>query len=287
MLAGERLFAGASEVDVIAKLLKREIKAPGEHAPGIPKALDEIVMRGLSADVNERFATARELCVALGGCGVQESAGIAVGEWVEGLATEALAVRSARIAAIESHPEAEAEGVWPHPSTPPLVGSEDDRVAPNESGAIPIARSKRATAEGGADPTSITISAAPVHRDVRVVVGAAAGAAVCIAGLAFAFARGGGHRPGSESAPSPSPPAVAAPPSSPPSPSLPTQDLLLAPSVAIAAPTEVAPSPKPSAARAAAPPPQRAAPAGARLTPRAQPAAAKGASPDSVFDRRE
>ena len=85
MLAGERLFAGGSETDVIAKLLKREIKRPSEVADGIPPALDDVVMRGLAPTPEERYATRRATCaLALSACGLQEAAGLTVGEWGRG-----------------------------------------------------------------------------------------------------------------------------------------------------------------------------------------------------------
>jgi serine/threonine protein kinase len=102
MLAGQRLFSGGSEVDVIAKLLRRDIQPPSHFVPDVPKALDDVVMRGLAPAVGDRYATAREVCVALAGCGVQEAGGMAVGEWVERLASGALAERSAKIVAIET-----------------------------------------------------------------------------------------------------------------------------------------------------------------------------------------
>ena len=141
LLAGERLFAGGSEVDIIAKLLKRDIQPPSAVAPGVPKALDDIVMRGLSADVDERYASARDLCVALTSCGVQEAAGITVGEWVEGLAKEALDARSAKIAAIESQPETDVMDAGQDPSAAPIptvpVGRRHSPSMPTLSAAMP------------------------------------------------------------------------------------------------------------------------------------------------------
>src|SRR5579872_3882810 len=107
MVTGERLFAGGSEVDVVAKLLGRKIEPPRSLVPELPQALDELVMKGLAAKVEDRFATARDMCMALGTCGVNEAPAIAVGEWVERIAAQALADRMAKIASIERR-----SGLW-------------------------------------------------------------------------------------------------------------------------------------------------------------------------------
>ena len=290
MLAGERLFAGGSEVDVIAKLLKRDIKPPSELAPGIPKSLDDIVMRGLSADVNQRFATARDLCVALGTCGLQEAAGIAVGEWVEGLATEALALRSAKIAAIESQPEGSVEVIGPHPSTPPNASIPAGHHPPSlptvAAVAVPVHGGQTASTDGGAD------DATAIRRNVRIrILGAAAALAAGIAVVAFAFARGGTHGPERASAALQGAPAVA-PLTPSPSPFPVPAAAATPPPVATAVANfdDLAPAPtqssRPPPARAAAPAPPKAPPAGAR-SPRTTPPPAKVTSSDAVFDRRD
>jgi serine/threonine-protein kinase len=292
LLAGERLFTGASEIDVIAKLLKRDIQPPSALAPGVPKALDDIVMRGLAADVHERYASARDLCVALSGCGVQESAGIVVGEWVQGLAAQALALRSAKLAAIESHTDTSSVAAGPlgPVSSPPsasmpAAGQLNSPSVPTVSGAIKIPSANVAAAEAPGDETSPTMSATAILRNVRFrVLGAAAAVAACIAIVAFAFAHGSkpeaavaaGSATATPVAPSaPPPPAARIPP--------PPASVL---AVVTAPAPEVAPAPpqtRPGVPRPAAP--ARAAPAARQ--PRATPAPGRAPDNDAVFDRRE
>jgi serine/threonine-protein kinase len=296
MLAGERLFAGGSEIDVIARLLKRDIKPPSAHAPGIPQALDDVVMRGLSTDVHERYATARDLCIALGTCGMQEAAGIVVGEWVQGLAAQALALRSAKVAALENHPDTASLSLG-HGSSPPPSASMP--VAANISPSIPtlaaaavnVPSDHVAPAEG-VEPTSPTLSATAIRRNVRVrFLGAGAAVLACIVVVAFAFARGGrsGSAEGETSSSTPSAGAAqaAAPPKAPPLPLIPP------PPVA----TEIASSVAPPQAPAAQPPAPAARPAVVHATPVPQRAAAAAAKQqrapskvsdnDAVFDHRE
>ena len=101
-LTGARLISGENELDLIAQLIKRDIPPPSQLVPDIPRALEAVVMRGLEAMPEDRFATAREMCMALAECGVTQAASIAVGEWVQNLAADTLAERSAKISAIET-----------------------------------------------------------------------------------------------------------------------------------------------------------------------------------------
>jgi len=288
LLAGERLFGGGSEVDVIAKVLRRDIQPPSVVAPGIPKALDDIVMRGLSADVSERYASARELCVALTSCGVQEAAGITVGEWVEGLAKEALDARSAKIAAIESQPEAEVMEAGQDASAPPIptvpAGRRHSPSQPTLSAVMPAPALEDA-AEAVPEEANPAMGNA-LRRNVRARIIGGATVAACVVIVALAFARSGTRASEADpsgsaavvapSAPSPSPvpePAVAAPPP---------------PATEVASP-EPAPVPSPPA-RPAAPVVHASAPAphAAPVRPaHAKAPSSKGGDSDAVFDRRD
>ena len=68
-LVGERPFAGGM-VAVMQKVLMEMPKAPSEHNPSIPQAIDEVVLRALAKQPEARFATAaefnRELTAAVG-----------------------------------------------------------------------------------------------------------------------------------------------------------------------------------------------------------------------------
>jgi len=286
MLAGERLFSGGSEVDVIAKLLKRDVKPPSAYAPEVPAALDEVVMRGLAADVKERFATARDLCIALGGCGLQESAGIVVAEWVAGLATQALAERSAKIAAIETQTDTSIQILAPHASTPPHASHSE---AKPHSATVETLPPGAAASEAGAEDSNVTINATAIQRKVRVrVLGVGMAIVAGVMAVIFAFVRFGAAPERAHAVPA-SPSSVASPASSPsliPAPppidTSPPVAPALASSESAAAPTQ---TPRPSGLRAVAPALQRATPAGAK-PPRPTPPSAHSAS-GYVFDQRE
>src|SRR4029079_12041272 len=61
LLAGRRLFEVENEVDVLRAVIDMEIPKPSSIRPGIPAALDDIVLRALHRDPARRFQTAREL----------------------------------------------------------------------------------------------------------------------------------------------------------------------------------------------------------------------------------
>jgi serine/threonine-protein kinase len=181
MLAGERLFSGASEVDLVAKLLNRTVKPPSMVAPEVPQALDELVMKGLAAKVEERFATAREMCLALARSGITEATALAVGEWVEGLAAGALADRNAKIAAIETHGDLKIHSLaslrpGAISSSPPAAAPPAEKAVPSPSGTPPP------------DALTVTMSTGVIRMNsrVRAVGTAAIAVALLLAGIVVA-----------------------------------------------------------------------------------------------------
>ena len=105
VLTGKRLFKSNQEVSVLheimTKVVNGQIEPPSEHAPGLPKSLDQIVLRGLSAKPEDRFDTAREMAVEIEKALVVASTRV-VGDWVESVAGDILKQKSERIAEIES-----------------------------------------------------------------------------------------------------------------------------------------------------------------------------------------
>src|SRR5580658_10241700 len=101
VLAGKRLFAGESDEQLVVKILVGAKEPPSQHTPGVPAELDAIVMRALSKNPAERFASAREMADALMRV-VTPAFPPTVGEWVEALAHDALSRRTAQVAEIES-----------------------------------------------------------------------------------------------------------------------------------------------------------------------------------------
>jgi serine/threonine protein kinase len=99
-LAGRRLFDGESEAIVLSRVIAGEVKPPSSLNPEVPKALDEVVMKGLSRDLDARHKTAKELAQAVERVGVASLG--EVGEWVDHTARPILEKRAARLAAVEN-----------------------------------------------------------------------------------------------------------------------------------------------------------------------------------------
>ena len=64
-LAGRRLFDGETEAIVLVRAIEGKIDPPSVLNPQLDRAIDAVVMRGLARDPEQRFATAREMALAL------------------------------------------------------------------------------------------------------------------------------------------------------------------------------------------------------------------------------
>jgi eukaryotic-like serine/threonine-protein kinase len=60
LLAGRRLFLGASEGETLSAVMSREVRPPSTFRASVPKELDRIVLRALERDVSKRYKTARD-----------------------------------------------------------------------------------------------------------------------------------------------------------------------------------------------------------------------------------
>jgi serine/threonine-protein kinase len=65
MLTGRVPFEGDSAVAIAMKHLSEEPVPPSVHAPGTPKALEQVVLRALSKDAGDRYQTAEEMSADL------------------------------------------------------------------------------------------------------------------------------------------------------------------------------------------------------------------------------
>ena len=84
----------------------------------LPAGLDAVLLRGLSRSPNDRFATARDLALALEAClGIASTNEVA--EWVDSIAHTAIVRRAATVRAIEASPAASA--AEPSALAPPAV----------------------------------------------------------------------------------------------------------------------------------------------------------------------
>jgi eukaryotic-like serine/threonine-protein kinase len=92
-LAGRRLFRADSEVETFNLVLQNKILRPSTLWPEVPPELDEIVLRALSLDPEQRFATAAEFAEALEELPIRISPARTVANTVEDLLTDVLTQR--------------------------------------------------------------------------------------------------------------------------------------------------------------------------------------------------
>jgi serine/threonine-protein kinase len=99
-LMGERLFRGEHPAELISQVLTQPIRRPRDKFPDLSRALEDVVMRALDREPSGRFATAREMAMAL-----ESAVGVAparqVADWVEGMAGAVLAARARVLETIE------------------------------------------------------------------------------------------------------------------------------------------------------------------------------------------
>jgi serine/threonine protein kinase len=126
-LTGRPLFVGSTESAILYGVLHDVIAPPSLLQPACPPPLDAIVLRGLSRDASERFATAREMAICL-----ERDVGLAtqseVSDWLHGLAGRQLAERAEALARMQ-------EGAC---DAPPLASElETGRRSVEHSGSTP------------------------------------------------------------------------------------------------------------------------------------------------------
>jgi serine/threonine protein kinase len=93
-LAGRRLFHAEEAAAVMGLVLRGEVEPLGGYNGDVSVALDEIIRRGLAANPEHRWRTARELALALEQAVVPATAA-QVGEWLERLAARILTEKRA------------------------------------------------------------------------------------------------------------------------------------------------------------------------------------------------
>lgn len=101
-LCGKRLFHADEPAGVVARIMAGNPTPPRSVVPDLPDEVDRIVQRGLAFKKEQRFATARDMALALEHAVAPAPAAV-VGAWVEEMASQALARRAGRVAEVESH----------------------------------------------------------------------------------------------------------------------------------------------------------------------------------------
>jgi len=184
-LTGKRLFTGDLEAIVLASVLKERVAAPSEINPDVPATLDEIVLRGLQRDPDERYATARDMASALETGGSPASAA-AIGEWLEAAAGDTLKERAARVTAIETSFDADvvsgARDIVTHVTGGRVLASTARRGSEDET-------LKGELTTGGSASVAHAKLIGVQRSRVRTVIASGVAVAVVGATVALAFSR--------------------------------------------------------------------------------------------------
>lgn len=136
LLTMRRLFDGEHDAAVLMQALHAEVPPPSALVPGLPPAIDAVVLRGLARSAEDRFATARDMAAALEDA-LPPASPRKVGEWLSSVAGRVLEKRAQKVKEVESRrgaapatdgrsPPAEASALA---AVPDLPGAES-RVLP-------------------------------------------------------------------------------------------------------------------------------------------------------------
>jgi eukaryotic-like serine/threonine-protein kinase len=101
MLTLKRLFSAENDAHLLHQVMRTAAPAPGTQAEGIPRKLDEIVLRALAKEPGERFDDARQMAIAIEAV-VAVASPMRVATWIDGLAGAVLKERARSVALIES-----------------------------------------------------------------------------------------------------------------------------------------------------------------------------------------
>jgi len=100
-LTGERLFKADDVPSLVYAIINEQVRRPSEIVPDLPPGLDEVVMKGLERDAENRWSSAREMAAALENV-LQPAPAREIGEWVHSIAGDALDWRQELVHRIES-----------------------------------------------------------------------------------------------------------------------------------------------------------------------------------------
>jgi serine/threonine protein kinase len=99
-LTRRRLFVGEDASEVLRKILRDEVPPPSQWMPGLSLEVDQVVLRALSKDPEQRYQTAEELALD-----VEQVIALAppqeAGQWLDSVAGEILGKRERLLQEIE------------------------------------------------------------------------------------------------------------------------------------------------------------------------------------------
>jgi serine/threonine-protein kinase len=128
-LTGERLFKADDVPSLVYAIVNEKVRRPSEVVPDLPPGMDEVVMKGLEREAENRWSSAREMAAALENVLAPPPAR-EIGEWVHAIGGDALDWRQDLVHRIERETSS---------SMPPPPMRHDSSASPTEasSGIVP------------------------------------------------------------------------------------------------------------------------------------------------------
>jgi serine/threonine protein kinase len=99
-LTRRRLFVGEDASEVLRKILRDEVPPPSQWMPGLSADIDEVVLRALSKDPDQRYQTAEQLALDVERM-IDPAPLDEVGQWLDSVAGEILGKRERLLQEIE------------------------------------------------------------------------------------------------------------------------------------------------------------------------------------------
>ncbi len=107
-LTGRNLFQSDNSSTTIGRIVAGEVPLPSSLVRDLPRAYDDVVMRGINRDPAKRYGSALEMALDLERCdGIESPVGVA--GWLKNVVGQQLSERAERVAAIER--DSEVSGV--------------------------------------------------------------------------------------------------------------------------------------------------------------------------------
>lgn len=127
LLAGRRLYKG-DQTSVVSQVVRGEAPHLNDVAEDVPEDLADVIATGLEGDAANRFATAREMALAIERS-TRVATTAAVSEWLRSVAADDLAERTALLSAFEAQPSLPASTETPVAAALPSSRAKRPRVA--------------------------------------------------------------------------------------------------------------------------------------------------------------